>query len=148
MPSVVLSADRVDSKDLFLRHKTTARTLFDDTLDNLKPYPDCFDALFMNERGELTEGARSNVFLVTDGRWFTPPLESGLLNGVARQEVLQTHPVEVTRLYHADLLNAEEIYLSNALRGLFRTALRMSFAHAITKDRGQMTKRTVRSGDP
>jgi branched-subunit amino acid aminotransferase/4-amino-4-deoxychorismate lyase len=117
-------------------------------LDNLKPYPDCFDALFMNERGELTEGARSNVFLVTDGRWFTPPLESGLLNGVARQEVLQTHPVEVTRLYHADLLNAEAIYLSNALRGLFRTAWRMSFAHAITKDRGQLTKRTVRSGDP
>jgi len=55
--SFVLAPDRTDSGNLLLRHKTTARILFDDVLDCLKPHPGCFDALFFNERDELTEGA-------------------------------------------------------------------------------------------
>ena len=48
------------------------------------------DALFMNERGEVTEGAISNVFMEKDGRWLTPPVECGLLAGVYRRHLLET----------------------------------------------------------
>jgi para-aminobenzoate synthetase/4-amino-4-deoxychorismate lyase len=116
--SFVIATEGVNSDDPLLRHKTTARSLYDGVLDRLKVHLNCFDALFFNEREELTEGARSNVFLLKSGIWFTPPLESGLLNGIMRQEILRTRPVRVQKLYCDDLLSADAVYLSNALRGL------------------------------
>jgi len=119
----VIAPERIDAGDPFLRHKTTARLLFDNALHRLKGNPNCFDALFFNEREELTEGARSNVFLLKNGVWFTPPVESGLLDGIMRQEILRTRPVRVQKLYRDDLLTADAVYLSNALRGLVRVQL-------------------------
>lgn len=116
--SFVLAVERVDSGDPLLRHKTTARKLYDAVLSRLQADSSCFDALFFNEREELTEGARSNVFLLKNGIWFTPPIESGLLNGIMRQEILGARPVRVQKLYRDDLLNADAVHLSNALRGL------------------------------
>ena len=49
-----------------------------------------FDMLFVNERGEVTEGGRSNLFVKLDGQWVTPPLESGVLPGVMRGVLLST----------------------------------------------------------
>jgi len=119
----VIAPERMDAGDPLLRHKTTARLLFDSALQRLKGNPSCFDALFFNEREELTEGARSNVFLLKNGAWFTPPVESGLLDGIMRQEILRTRPVRVQKLYRDDLLTADAVYLSNALRGLVRVSL-------------------------
>jgi para-aminobenzoate synthetase / 4-amino-4-deoxychorismate lyase len=116
--SFVIAPERVDSSDPLLRHKTTARSLYNSVLHRLEANPDCFDALFFNEREELTEGARSNVFLLKNGEWFTPPVESGLLDGIMRQEILRTRPVRIQKLYRNDLLSADAVYLSNALRGL------------------------------
>ncbi len=77
---VWISEARTDSRDPLLRHKTTARQLYERELATaLKA--GCFDALFFNERSELTEGARSNVFLQLGGAWFTPPLSSGVGKG-------------------------------------------------------------------
>jgi len=118
-----IASKRTNSADPLLRHKTTARKLYDETLGNLKANPMIFDALFFNERDELTEGARSNVFLVKSGVWSTPVVESGLLNGVMRQEILNTRKVFEKRLYHADLISADAVYLSNSLRGLLRVTL-------------------------
>jgi para-aminobenzoate synthetase / 4-amino-4-deoxychorismate lyase len=118
--SFVVAVERVDSRDPLRRHKTTARNLYDEVLGRLKSDPGCFDALFFNEREELTEGARSNVFLVKDGVWFTPPVESGLLDGIMRREILSMRRVFQPRLYHDDIVNADAVYLSNALRGLVR----------------------------
>jgi para-aminobenzoate synthetase / 4-amino-4-deoxychorismate lyase len=119
--SFVVAAERVDSGDILLRHKTTARGLYDRALRRLKT--ECFDALFFNQREELTEGARSNVFLLKNGVWFTSPVESGLLNGIMRQEILCAKPVRVQKLYRDDLLNADAVYLANALRGLVTAKL-------------------------
>lgn len=119
----VIAAERTESTDPLLQHKTTARKLYDHALDRLKTRPAVFDALFFNEKGELTEGARSNVFLVKDGAWFTPPIQSGLLNGVMRKEVLNSYKVQEQKLYREDLTSADEVYLSNSLRGLLRVWL-------------------------
>jgi len=119
----VIASERTNSGDLLLQHKTTARELYDDTLGELKTNPAIFDALFFNERDELTEGARSNVFLVKSGVWSTPVVESGLLSGVMRQEIVNTHKVFEKKLYREDLISADAIYLTNSLRGLLQVSL-------------------------
>ena len=48
-----------------------------------------FDALFTNERGEITEGSITNVFFLSKGHILTPPLEAGLLPGITRKQIIR-----------------------------------------------------------
>jgi branched-subunit amino acid aminotransferase/4-amino-4-deoxychorismate lyase len=48
-----------------------------------------FDALFTNERGEITEGSITNVFFLSKGHILTPPQEAGLLPGVTRKQIIK-----------------------------------------------------------
>ena len=75
--------------------------------------------LFFNQQGELTEGGRSNVLLLLDGCWYTPPLSAGLLPGVMRA-VLMADPqwaLQERRLTRDDLIRADKIMVCNSLRG-------------------------------
>jgi para-aminobenzoate synthetase/4-amino-4-deoxychorismate lyase len=75
--------------------------------------------LFLNEQGEVTEGAISNIFLEHDGKLLTPPITCGLLPGIARQHILETHPhAQEAILTLDDLLTAKKVYICNAIRGL------------------------------
>ncbi|WP_268630801.1 aminotransferase class IV, partial [Escherichia coli] len=89
------------------------------TIEWLPAHPHIFDLVYLNERGELCEGSRSNVYLRLDGDWYTPPVDSGCLPGVQRAELLDTGNVSERVLTLADLHAADEIRLSNALRGWF-----------------------------
>jgi para-aminobenzoate synthetase/4-amino-4-deoxychorismate lyase len=116
--SVRLSPHRTSSGDVFLRHKTTHRALYDEQLTAARAAG--FDeVLFLNERGELTEGAISNLFIERAGKLFTPPLTSGVLPGIFRRHLLQSDPSAAEKvLTLADLQTAEAIYLCSSLRGL------------------------------
>jgi para-aminobenzoate synthetase/4-amino-4-deoxychorismate lyase len=122
---IVLAEARIDSRDLFRRHKTTVRAEYDAELARLRTQPGIFDAIFRNECGELCEGARTNLFLEFGGVLHTPPLASGALDGVMRRRLLREAPLPVIErtLREEDLYRAEAIYLSNAARGLWRTSL-------------------------
>jgi branched-subunit amino acid aminotransferase/4-amino-4-deoxychorismate lyase len=48
-----------------------------------------FDALFTNERGEITEGCISNVFFFEKDQILTPPTRAGLLPGVTRKQIIE-----------------------------------------------------------
>ena len=115
---VRLSTQSVSSTNYFLRHKTTHRQFYEDQLAAARQ--DGFDeVLFTNERGELTEGAISNLFLRIGGRWFTPPLSCGVLPGIFRRHLLETESMaEEKVLTLNDLRAADAIYLCNSLRGL------------------------------
>lgn len=119
--SVLLPAENASATraaDLFLRHKTTVRVQYDDAWRAAEA-KGAFDVLFFNERGELTEGGRSNVFVKRDGIWMTPPLSSGVLPGVMRNVMLADPAwaaVEAV-LTREDVLNAQAIVVCNALRG-------------------------------
>lgn len=109
------------SGDLFLRHKTTYRQRYDAGWRAAEAQG-AFDMLFFNERDELTEGGRSNVFVKLNGQWVTPPLSSGVLPGVMRSVLLEDpawHASERT-LTHDDLDRAEAVIVCNALRGVLR----------------------------
>lgn len=122
--TLCLSQQPVSSDDVFLFHKTTRRALYDNAHANAQA-AGFDDLLFFNERDELTEGAISNVFIVKDGRWTTPPLSAGLLPGILRQTLLASteHIIKEGTIRREDLMTADEIYIGNSLRGLRRANL-------------------------
>ena len=112
-------------RDYLRRFKTTRRALYDQAWQTAETQG-AFDSLFFNSDGLLLEGGRSNVFVKYQGQWLTPSLDLDILNGVMRQAVLQqpqtylgADAVIETHITRAMLEHAEEIRLSNALRGVF-----------------------------
>jgi para-aminobenzoate synthetase/4-amino-4-deoxychorismate lyase len=115
---LVLADTPTESSDVFLRHKTSVRSRYDAAWRAAEA-GGAFDALFFNERGELTEGGRSNVFVWLDGHWCTPPLSCGLLPGVMRSVMLGAPAWNARErvITRAMLDRAEGIVVCNALRG-------------------------------
>jgi para-aminobenzoate synthetase/4-amino-4-deoxychorismate lyase len=104
-----------------LQHKTTRRAFYDQVYAEARRQGFA-DVIFVNERGHITEGAIHNIFVRHKDRWRTPPTVAGLLPGVYRRHLLTTQP-EITEanLTPEDLHTADEIWLTNAVRG-FRAA--------------------------
>lgn len=115
---VKLSQETTSSTDVFLRHKTTRRELYNRELT--AAHAEGFDeVLFTNEKGEVTEGAISNVFMERAGKLLTPPCGCGLLPGVYRRHLLETRTdAEERVLTLADLETADAVYLCNSVRGM------------------------------
>jgi para-aminobenzoate synthetase/4-amino-4-deoxychorismate lyase len=116
---VRISSRRVSTEDRFLYHKTTNRHAYDQELAATREAK-CDDALFFNERGELTEGTIHNVFLVKNGVWRTPPVACGLLAGTYRESILKTRRTACEAILTLDdLTHADGVYLCNSVRGVF-----------------------------
>jgi len=117
--TVVVSDIRTNETDPVAFHKTT------NYLRNLIALRDAHraratEALCFNSKNRLAEGSISNVFLVSGGRLFTPPVEEGLLAGITRETVLELAadeevPAEQRPLGINDLLDAEEVFLTNSI---------------------------------
>ncbi len=115
--SVIISQNKINSRDMFRHFKTTNRKLYDDEHLNYSSKR-FYEVLYFNEREELAEGSRTNIFLRKENVWFTPSLESGALPGVYRKYFIEMHPgVTEKKLTIDDLVNADELMLTNALRG-------------------------------
>ena len=113
---VLFSNEKTLSPDIFLQHKTTKREFYDNAYR--KALAEGFDeVLFCNEKGELTEGSISSLFILKDGIWQTPPQSCGLLPGIWRAKMIdELHAVEKI-LYPEDLFSAEKIIMGNSVRG-------------------------------
>jgi len=111
----------IDPSDPFRYHKTTRREILE---RGRLEVGDCDEVVFVNSRGELTEGSYHNLVLRLDGRLLTPPLECGLLPGILREELLESGEITEALLLPADLQRAEEIWLINSLRGWRRAVLK------------------------
>jgi len=143
---VALDRERVDTSRLDLRFKTTARQLYDDARRRVGCAPmgapsvgGPFDALLVNERGELTESGIANVAieLAPGCPWKTPPLSCGLIDGVMRRELLELGQLVEAVITANELLEvaarradaarlgewAPRIYCFNAVRGIYEVAL-------------------------
>lgn len=114
--NIALYPTPVNSTNPFLRHKTTARALYNQALAEAKA-AGLFDYVFCNEQGELTEGSRSNLFILLNNQWYTPPLSAGLLAGVQRSVLLEELKAQEQTLSLDDLAKAQQILVCNALYG-------------------------------
>lgn len=110
----------VDSRDIFLFHKTTHRAVYDEAL---AAHPEADDVLLCNERGELTETCIGNIVLTLDGVDYTPPVECGLLSGCERGALLEAGKLHLRVLYASDLERAERVAVINSVRGRIEAKL-------------------------
>ncbi len=115
-----LTDERISSSDAFRRHKTTRRDPYDRLYEKAREYG-FEEVIFANEKGDITEGAISNIFIERRGKMLTPPVTSGVLPGVLRRHILETRDGALEAVLTVDdLKSADGIYLCSALRGLRR----------------------------
>jgi branched-chain amino acid aminotransferase len=116
---VVLCPFRQNASDPTCGHKTTCyypRLL----ALNLARQKGAVEALWFTTDNRLAEGCVSNVWLVKNSILYTPPVETPVLPGIARRTVLQLaqrRSIELVEkdLYIADLLDADEVFLTNVI---------------------------------
>jgi para-aminobenzoate synthetase / 4-amino-4-deoxychorismate lyase len=128
----MLWPEPVQSGDRFLRHKTTRRSLYNHAaqVSRERGY---IDAIFHNERGVVTEGAISNVVVKAGDCWLTPPVDAGVLPGVYRASLLKRMPeIQVVEFSVERLLSADEVWLTNAVRGMRRVVIEVEGACSAT----------------
>ena len=111
---MALSEVPVERGNRFLYHKTTHRSVYE---TRRAGHPSVDEVILQNEEGELTEGTMANLVVKLGGELCTPPVSAGLLPGTFREELLKRGALEERTLYPADLVEAEGLYLVNAVRG-------------------------------
>jgi branched-chain amino acid aminotransferase len=81
------------------------------------------DALLLNPFNRLADATIANVFIVKDGQIKTPDLTEGPVEGVMRRHLLTQLrkldiPVLETKLEMEEVLQASEVFLTNAIYGI------------------------------
>ena len=125
--NITVAKTPMHSENPYLYHKTTHRAFYDDArfaAQKERRSDTVHEVIFINERGEITEGSFTNIFIDDQsGPLKTPPVSAGLLPGTLRASLLKVGKATEARLTITDLENAEKIYVGNSVRGLIRARL-------------------------
>ena len=75
------------------------------------------DAILVNQKGIISEATSSNIFIVKNGNLLTPSLDSGILPGITREEVIGLMKKKVKECFISKvaLFGADEVFLTNSL---------------------------------
>lgn len=78
------------------------------------------EAIFLNIDDNISEGTYTNIFFVKDTIVYTPSIPSGILPGIMRDKIIElikliSLELKVGTYTKKDLLNADEIFLTNSL---------------------------------
>lgn len=89
--------------------------------------PNITEGLLCDDTGAVIGGTRSNLFVMRNGRLWTPDLSFSGITGVTRARILRAAKlrgieIQVGRLETANILDADEVFLSNSIVGLWRIA--------------------------
>jgi branched-subunit amino acid aminotransferase/4-amino-4-deoxychorismate lyase len=76
------------------------------------------EVVLLNEHGQVASVARGNIFWRRGDRLFTPAHEAGCRCGVVRGFVLSRQKVETGHCAPSDLLEADEVFLTNSITGI------------------------------
>ncbi|MCW7503422.1 chorismate-binding protein [Leptospira sp. 1 VSF14] len=112
----------INSDDVFLYHKTTNRSVYNQLTEVCKELG-IDDCILYDKDGRVLETTIRNLFYKEKGKWYTPSLETGGLPGVFREKLLQKNWVKVKPTTKDDLLKAEAILVGNSVRGFERVTL-------------------------
>ena len=96
-------------------------------LENIIEYEVCQrkelnESIFFNEQGNLCEGCTTNIFIIKDKIIYTPSIKCGLLPGIVRQWVINNFDVIEKRITKEELLNSDEVFLTNSLVGVIKVS--------------------------
>lgn len=116
---VSLAEKSVDSTYPYLYHKTTWRNIY----NKRKIHDGSFDTLLWNERQELTEFTIGNLVVELNKNLYTPPIDSGLLNGTLRKSLIEKGAIKEKTLKIDKLHTFEKMWLINSVRGWIEVEL-------------------------
>jgi branched-chain amino acid aminotransferase len=74
-----------------------------------------YDALILNDLGNIIESTKANIFWTKGNVSYTPPLSEGCIAGVMREEIMSNELVIEKPCKINDLLEADSIFLTNTL---------------------------------
>lgn len=111
--TVAVAEQRLDSRDPFLRIKSTHRPAYDTARAQMPAGLD--EVILLNERGEVADGSITTVFFDRGAGMRTPPLTSGALPGVLRAQL--NYPEETIT---AKELDCVRLWVGNSLRGIIK----------------------------
>ncbi|MCM8528714.1 MAG: aminodeoxychorismate synthase component I [Lentisphaeraceae bacterium] len=112
---IKISDQKTDSTSPYQYHKTDYREQYNSEYKTaLEEGYD--EVIFFNEKGELSEGAITNIFICKDKQWFTPPIESGILNGTWRKNLIKPLNAKEKDLTIDDLKEADDIIIGNSVK--------------------------------
>jgi len=75
------------------------------------------EAICLNKAGFVCEGVGENIFMVKEGKIFTPPISSGALDGITRNVIMKLaerlgHTVIERNITPNELFNADEVFFT------------------------------------
>ena len=78
------------------------------------------DVLLLNNKHNVVESTFGNLFIISNGDIITPPVEEGCVDGVMRKVLIDRLELKINLkpISISDLLNAEEVFISNVIRGI------------------------------
>lgn len=142
-PQHIIQASALENADFELNEKGLTTGIYPDArmsmdiFSNLKsknylPYTsaalyarkkDWNDIFLLNAAGRICDASIANVFIVKDQVVYTCPLTEGCIAGVMRKFLLATLPghgfkCQEKNLTEEDLLAADEVFLTNAIKGI------------------------------
>lgn len=103
-----------------------------------------FDAVMLNSNGHITEGTTHNIWVVKNGKAFTPPIHAGILEGITRKTILvlaKKNGIEVDQVNMTaeDLINADECFMTSTTKEIIPVT-QVNNAPIGTGEPGELTK--------
>lgn len=94
------------------------------------------EKIFINTKGQISEGTVSNIFFVRKNMIYTPKLSCGLLPGILREYIMEQFDVTETIIYPDELMYYEECFVTNSLMGVMpvRQLGNICFPHRVKAD--------------
>ncbi len=83
----------------------------------------CYEAILLGEKGEIAELSTASFFVVIKGRVYTPPIDTGILPGITRQQVLKLLQhgrldFQEKKVFLKEMPKFEEAFLTSSVRGV------------------------------
>jgi branched-chain amino acid aminotransferase len=76
------------------------------------------DALIFNSFNNVVDSCIANVFIIKNKKIYTPKITDGCIKGVMRDWIIANENVTEKEITKQDLIEADEIFLTNAVRGI------------------------------
>jgi para-aminobenzoate synthetase/4-amino-4-deoxychorismate lyase len=108
-----LAIEPIDPNNPFLYHKTTHREMYNSAQSHCDAID---DVLLWNKHGEVTETKIGNIVAQFDKKFYTPTINSGLLAGVFRAELLARSEITERVIQREELSHADKLFVINSVR--------------------------------
>ncbi|MGV6815254.1 MAG: branched-chain-amino-acid transaminase [Phycisphaerales bacterium] len=118
------------------------------------PEDQLLECIMLNTKGQVAEGSGDNIFIIKDGKIFTPPSEAGILQGITRKfvkdELCPMLGIDIEEKYFGldELYAADEIFLTGSAAEMIAVReilehdnLEVLSTHTITDGEGEITKK-------